>query len=361
MDNSKENLLLTCSLGETSMFMVIWCLKHLQDKYNMVVVCANTGQEQNESLDFGIRCAEEYNIPIHFIEGVVIHGKRVSTQYKKVTPANLTRADSWRYSENTPFEEVIKKYGLPNHSRLHCTRELKMNPIKAFAKDYFELEDFKIWLNEDENFEKFPFTSVYLVQQNYEQFRETDAYKEFIKTYKQNYKLALGIRSDEFDRINPRAKELGIIYPLISKGFQPMTKKHINFWWSQQPFRLNLKGYQGNCITCYKKSNNKLMQIAKEQPEAFEFFDKMEQKYGNVNGKIPQKIEVVETDDLTGEEYTVKRLEKLSPEEYKNTIFRNFETAKDIVYKSKYFNGKVTDDHIETESCEIFSGCGDEE
>jgi hypothetical protein len=34
---------------------------------------------------------------------------------------------------------------------------------------------------------------------------------------------------------------------------QPITKQKINFWWKQQDFRLELKGYQGNCVTCWKK------------------------------------------------------------------------------------------------------------
>ena len=146
---------------------------------------------------------------------------------------------------------------------------------------------------------------------------------------------------DEFDRINSKANDLRIIYPLINKDMQPMTKKHINFFWSQQTFRLKLKGYQGNCITCYKKSNNKLYQIAQENPKAFDFFDLMEQKYGNVNGVVPDKKQV------------------LSNEDYKNTIFRNFKTAKNIIEESKLFDKKIIDDHIETESCEIFSNCGD--
>ena len=62
---------------------------------------------------------------------------------------------------------------------------------------------------------------------------------------------------------------------------KPMTKKMINFYWQNMPFRLKLKGYQGNCVTCYKKSDKKLFQIAKENPKAFDFFDRMEKQYGN--------------------------------------------------------------------------------
>jgi hypothetical protein len=51
-------------------------------------------------------------------------------------------------------------------------------------------------------------------------------------------------------------------------------------FWEDQPFTLELKGYQGNCRTCYKKSDAKLALIAKENPEFFEAFDWFEKTYG---------------------------------------------------------------------------------
>ena len=59
-----------------------------------------------------------------------------------------------------------------------------------------------------------------------------------------------------------------------------MSKPMINEFWQKMPFRLDLKGYQGNCKTCWKKSDKKLYKIAQENPSYFDFFDRMEQKYG---------------------------------------------------------------------------------
>ena len=96
---------------------------------------------------------------------------------------------------------------------------------------------------------------------------------------KSEYYTAIGIRADEIDRVNSKYKENKLYYPLVSD--RPMTKPKINFWWKQQPFRLNLKGYEGNCMWCFKKSLNKLMTIYKEKPHYFDFPKRMELKFEN--------------------------------------------------------------------------------
>jgi len=309
----KKKLLVTFSGGETSAFMGQYLNKEMQNEYEMLFVFANTGMESNETLEFVNKCEQKFGINVNWIEAKVFHNQRKSCGFIKVNYLTATRNTDWKLRTNTPFEEVVKKYGIPNHSRLHCTRELKMNPIKAFAKS--------VWGNE-------------------------------------KYYLALGIRIDEIDRMNSKKEELRLVYPLIQKEMQPMTKKHINFWWANQEFRLNLKGYQGNCGACYKKSDNKLMQMVLDDVNYFEFLAYLEDKYGNPNGKIPQKVKTIEVDE-NGEEYEVWGLEKLPKEEYKNVFFRNFISAKEMIDKAKQFNGTIIDDHIETESCEVFSSCGD--
>lgn len=274
----KKKLLVSVSGGETSLFMAIWLWLHKQDEYEIIFVFANTGQENEETLIFLKKCAEHFGINIIWIEADVKYGKGNGTRFKLTDFENASR-------NGEPFEAVIKKYGIPNTSFLHCTRELKMNPIKAYAKS--------IW-------------------------------------GKEKYYLAIGIRIDEFDRMNANKDKLRIIYPLIAKEMKPMTKPMINFWWKQQPFRLELKGYQGNCITCYKKSDKKLFQIAKENPKAFDFFDRMERQYGN------------------GQQ-----------------IFRKNRTTKMLLEEAKNWNGTVKDDSeneptlFDNESCEVFSSCGD--
>jgi predicted phosphoadenosine phosphosulfate sulfurtransferase len=280
-----ENLLVSFSGGETSAFMSQWLNRHYGNLgyKNIVFVFANTGIEHEETYSFIQKCQEHFNFTIQWVEAHVNYNERKSTGYW------LTDYDNAR-RDGKPFEAVIKKYGIPNIKFPHCTRELKENPIKAFAKDWFDGE---------------------------------------------RYDTAIGIRQDEFDRMNSKAKQLRFIYPLIDSNMIPATKPMINFYWRQMPFRLNLKSYQGNCITCWKKSDKKLYRIAKENPEAFNFFRQMENKYSFINE----------------EQYTFFRknrfVDQLIEEAKQDTTNNSLDDSQQFDYQLDLLN----------DSCEIFSEC----
>jgi len=179
---SKKKLLVTFSGGETSAFMGNWLNKKMQNEYEMLFVFANTGVESNETLEFVHKCEKEFGLDIKWIEAKVYHNQRKSTGFKIVDYNSATRNTDWKNTTDTPFEEVVKKYGIPNHSRLHCTRELKMNPIKNYAKS--------IW-------------------------------------GKEKYYLALGIRIDEIDRMNAKKRRIKISLPFNSKKYATNDKKSI--------------------------------------------------------------------------------------------------------------------------------------
>lgn len=273
MNVGKKKLLVSFSGGETSAFMAQWLWKHKQDEFEMIFVFANTGQENEETLFFIKKCSQSFGFPIVWLEAKINKKNRVGTSFNIVDFESASR-------DGKPFEDVIAKHGIPNTQTPHCTRDLKQYPIEKYAKSIG-------W---------------------------TDYY------------TAIGIRIDEADRMNEKAKDKRLVYPLIS--MIPMTKPKINFWWSQQDFRLNLKGYEGNCKWCWKKSLAKLYTIAKENPEAFYFPAKMEAKY---------------------EQYVpVTRLKKLKERGEKPTLptrfFRGNKSVKDILTESKHWNKKVHDD-----------------
>ena len=222
---NKKNLLISFSGGETSGFMAQWLLKNKSQEYNIVCVFANTGQENKETLDFVEKCDKAFKMDLVWVEAVINMENGKGTRHKIVNYKTASR-------NGEPFEKGISKYGIPNMTNPWCTRDTKLNPIKSYIKSIG-------W---------------------------------------KNYYTAIGIRNDEIDRVNTHRVKNKIYYPLVTD--KPMTKPMINFWWKNQDFRLNLKGYQGNCKWCWKKSTNKLLTICNENPEYFEFPKKMEQKYG---------------------------------------------------------------------------------
>lgn len=224
----KQKLLVSFSGGQTSAFMTKWCIDNLSEKYDIVVVFANTGKEREETLQFVNECDKRWDFNSVWVEAVVNPKKGYGhgTTFKIVTFETASR-------KGEPFEAVIAKYGIPNVKFLHCTRELKTNPIHKYIKSLG-------W---------------------------------------KKYYTAIGIRSDEIDRVNASYKKLRFVYPLVS--MIPTTRQDINRFWLNQCFRLNLKSYEGNCDLCYKKSDRKLLTLLKENINIAEWWKQMEFEYSN--------------------------------------------------------------------------------
>ncbi len=288
-----KNLLVSFSGGETSAFMAQWLNNHYEQYgyENIVFVFANTGLENEQTLEFVERCDKHFKLNVQWVEADVQQGIRKGTGFYRTDFDNASR-------KGEPFEAIIKKYGIPNQAFPHCTRELKQAPIKVFGKEWFNGE---------------------------------------------RYHTAIGIRQDEADRMNAKAKEMGFIYPLISSKMIPATKSMINFYWRSMPFRLELKGYQGNCATCWKKADKKLYQIAHENPKAFEFMAEMERKYPRVGN------------EFTKDETAIDRV-----------FFRKNRSTLQILEEAKKWRGKIPNDAdtytwqidlLGGDSCEVFSEC----
>lgn len=231
-NEAKMNLLISFSGGETSAYMAYRLLNDnaVRANYNEVkVVFANTSQEHENTLEFVRACDQHFGFQTVWIEAVQQHGTRKSASHRVVDYATACR-------DGSVYEDAIKKYGIPNQAFPHCTRALKTTAIKS--------------------------------------------YTDSLGWKKGGFLTAIGIRSDEADRMSVNAKEMGIIYPLVSQF--PMTKPLVNQWWDGQPFRLNLTGYQGNCTWCWKKTFRKHYTLIKESPEIYDFPRRMEDKYALV-------------------------------------------------------------------------------
>ena len=283
----KSKLFVSFSGGETSGRMLIWILENWRDKYDEILVMfANTSQENEETLIFVDRVAKYANISVVWVEAVVHHGERRGCTHRVTNFKDAKR-------KGEVFEEVIKKYGIPNQAFPHCTRELKLNPMLSYIKALG-------WTN---------------------------------------YDTAVGIRVDEIDRIAKSHRERRLIYPLIKDN--PMTKKDINTFWDGMPFRLQLKGYQGNCKWCWKKTDRKHFTMIRENAENYKFPATMEQKYGTVGAG--------------GESGIGRNSENL------RVFFRQNRSTADMIELSAatVFEPVQDDAQVYNETLDIPSGCSD--
>lgn len=274
-----DNLAVSFSGGRTSAYMARKIqLSPIAEKQHFIYM--NTGLEDERTLEFVNKCDKEWGLGIVWLEAVFYPEKGKGTKHKIVTFETASR-------NGEPFYEMVKKYGIPNKSYPHCNRELK-------------LQVFNSWLTDN----------------------------------CQDASRAIGIRCDEIDRMAANMDEMKIIYPLISKW--PTRKGDVLGWWSRQSFDLNIPEHYGNCITCWKKSDKKLLTIALNDPKQFDHFNKMELIASDLCSNAPNNSGV---------------------------FFRKHRSTKDILqearsdfeqFSDKYYNHRNNDLNACSESCDLF-------
>lgn len=205
---------------------------------NMVILFANTGKEKPQTLDFVHECSIRWNLPIIWIEAEFKEKIEGMTQRDQIGFKVVNYETASRKGE--PFEEMIKRFGLPNRMVRFCTEYLKKIPMFR-----------------------------YLNSLGYE-----------------DWDTVMGIRYDEPARV---IKNKGSIMPLVGAK---ITKKTVRDFWAKQPFDLQLKDYQGNCDLCHLKSERKRKTILKENPEVAEWWSNMEKMTGSTfqNGMPVEKL-----------------------------------------------------------------------
>lgn len=201
----------------------------------IVVVFANTGQENEATLEFVDRCDREFGFGTVWLEAVFHEGQRKAPTHRIVTFETACR-------DGSLFLADAAKYGIPNKLTPHCTRSLKTCPITSYVRSLG-------WTNG-------------------------------------MYDTAIGIRADEFDRMSAEAAKYRLTYPLVKRG---ITKQMVNDFWRSQPFRLNLKGYEGNCRWCWKKSFRKHATLYRDDPRVFDFPAQLEAQHGN-SGAVARRF-----------------------------------------------------------------------
>lgn len=193
------------------------------------IVCfANTGKEEEETLDFVRDCSFYWQVPITWLE--YVSDPEPSKRFKVVSYETANRTGE-------PFEQVIRHYGkLPNPINKSCTAELKIRAVGRFL--------------------------------NFIGWDEWDS--------------MIGLRADELRRaakLKSDRKGETPIAPLVSAG---VDIHQINEFWKKQPFRLllptvNGRTLAGNCDLCYLKPSAQLLSLITERPERATWWIKMEE------------------------------------------------------------------------------------
>jgi len=207
-------------------------LDTMTDRYEIKVIFANTGFENEATLQFVHDCDTHFNFNTIWLEGVTIYEANVGMSHKVVTFETAAR-------KGEPFEDMVKKYGVTNMQAPQCTRNLKRYPIESYLRSI----DWKI----------------------------------------RDYDLAIGIRTDEVRRVRDD-KSRSVVYPLVH--WFPSDKQDVLDYWEDQAFDLQLLEHQGNCKTCWKKSFKKLERIYHDTPEHFDFFKRLEETYGTIGAEF---------------------------------------------------------------------------
>jgi 3'-phosphoadenosine 5'-phosphosulfate sulfotransferase (PAPS reductase)/FAD synthetase len=218
-----EPTVISFSGGRTSAFMLWKVLEANNNKLpeESMVIFANTGKEDEETLKFVKSCQDNWNVPITWVE------------YRAEKPGFAIVNYETASRNGEPFEQlIIKKNYLPNTFARFCTQELK---VKLMNK-VFPIKDFVTFV---------------------------------------------GIRADEPRRVAKMLANKDEKYcPLAVAG---ITQKDVMDFWNNSSFDLKLtlidtKTPLGNCDLCFLKDLKQKLSIVKRYPEKVIWWAKMEDK-----------------------------------------------------------------------------------
>lgn len=220
----KEPTVISFSGGRTSAYL-LW--RVLQSNNGLpddsIVVFANTGKEEEATLQFVQDCSDKWNVPITWLE--YVWHEEPSQRFKVVDFNTASR-------NGEPFFELLQNSpNLPNPVARTCTAKLKIRTIHNYVKSLgWEHNENMDWM---------------------------------------------GIRADEARRA---AKVEKYRIPLFVDG---VTKQDISKFWNEQDFDLGLPNMNGttmhgNCDLCFLKPVHQIVSLIKEKPSRADWWIKAE-------------------------------------------------------------------------------------
>lgn len=219
-----EPTVISFSGGRTSAYMLWRVLQSNNGLPSEAIVCfANTGKEEEATLEFVRDCQTNWSVPITWLE------------YRS-SPPRYVEVDFATASRNgEPFAELITKRNyLPNPVARFCTSELKVLVIQRHLESLGIIE----------------------------------------------FAQMLGIRADE----QRRAAKLrqNNLTPLIGAG---VDQAQVQAFWKASPFDLGLEFRSGitalgNCDLCFLKGGNQILSLVRDKPARAIWWAQQEQKIG---------------------------------------------------------------------------------
>ena len=190
-----------------------------------IVVFANTGKEEEATLEFVRDCGQNWNVSIHWVE--YQWAEIPADRFKVVTFDSAAR-------KGEPFWSMLAMNGspfLPNPVARICTARLKIRTIHAYIKS--------LGWKHNENMDW------------------------------------VGIRADEMRRAAKMERERT---PLVTAG---VTKQTVGDFWKSQSFDLGLPNMNGvtmhgNCDLCFLKPTHQIISLIREKPERADWWIAME-------------------------------------------------------------------------------------
>lgn len=206
--------------GRTSAYMLWRVLQSNDGLPDEAKVCfANTGKEDEATLQFVRDCQEHWKVAIQWVE------------FRADAPGFVVVDFNTASRNGEPFDALTtKKSYLPNPIARFCSEELKG---KAITK--------ATGLESDETM--------------------------------------VGVRADEPRRI-AKLRARGLMLPLVDAG---VTKVDVRAFWRQQPFDLQLEERGGitnlgNCDLCFMKGGAQIQSLIADKPERAVWWAKQEAK-----------------------------------------------------------------------------------
>jgi len=218
-----EPTCISFSGGRTSAYMLWRVLQSNNGLPDDAIVCfANTGKEEEATLEFIRDCEVQWDIKINWLEYCVIDGEH---SVKTVDFDSAAR-------NGEPYDALIERFHptLPNGRARYCSDYLKTRTTHRYLKSIG--------------------------------FEEWDSF--------------LGIRADEPRRVakflsnpHPKGKYETVCLPLVPSG---VTSKIVGDFWKNNNFDLGLpningKTMHGNCDLCMLKPKAQILSLIKEKPE----------------------------------------------------------------------------------------------